>query len=166
MKESKFDLKFPDEESAINYFIKVAYNGILTCPYCKATNKVYRYKKRPKACHCKNCNNSFSVFKNTIFEKSTTELRLWFYAIYLFLTSRKGFPANHLQRFVELIFHKVTYKTAFRMFHQIRIAMQNRKLIPFKGTVEMDETYFGGKPRKRPPKLYDPAAYDESKKVY
>jgi transposase-like protein len=113
-----------------------------------------------KVFHCKNCNNDFSPFKGTIFEKSTTELRKWFYAIHLFLHSRKGFPALQLQREIG-----TTYKTAWRMFHQIRLAMQNGELKPFEGLVEMDETFVGGRPRKYPPKLYDPATYSESKKL-
>ena len=162
----EFSERFPTEEAAIDYFITIRYGGVLTCPHCGATDRVYRYKSRPKACQCKNCNNSFSPFKGTIFEKSTTSLRTWFFAIYLFLKARKGIPALYLESVLEVFFQKVTYKTAFRMFHQIRIAMQNRELIPFEGLVEMDETYFfGGKPRKRPPKLYHPATYDESKKI-
>jgi hypothetical protein len=47
------------------------------------------------------------------------------------------------------------------MFHQVRVAMQNGELKPFEGLVEMDETFVGGKPRKYPPKLYDPATYSE-----
>ena len=43
--------------------------------------------------------------------------------------------------------------------------MQNRELEPFEGLIEMDETYVGGKSRKYPPKLYDPATYSESKKL-
>ncbi|MDR1840114.1 MAG: IS1595 family transposase, partial [Treponema sp.] len=148
------------EEAAIDYFIKIRYGGVLTCPFCKATTRVYRYKKRPKVCHCKNCNSNFSVFKDTIFEKTTTDIRKWFQAIRLFLNARKGFSAKNLQR--EL---GIAYETAWRMFHQVRLAMQNRELKPFEGLVEMDETFIGGKPRKYPPKLYDPATYSESKKL-
>jgi len=160
MTYKQFNSKFPDEESAINYFIEIRYGGVLTCPHCGASNKVYRYRLVKKLCHCKNCNNSFSPFKGTIFQKSKTKLCDWFYAIHLFLNAKKGFPALQLQREIG-----VTYKTAWRMFHQIRIAMQNGELKPFEDLVEMDETYFGGKPRKAPPKLYDPATYDASKKL-
>jgi len=152
--------KFPTEEAIVDYFIQIRYGGVLICPHCKATSNIYRYRERLKVFHCKSCNNDFSPFKSTIFEKSTTDLRKWFYAIHLFLNARKGFPALQLQREIG-----TTYKTAWRMFHQIRIAMQNGELKPFEGVVEMDETYFGGKPRKHPPKLYDPATYDESKKL-
>jgi hypothetical protein len=155
---SQFESKFPTEEAAIDYFYNIRYGGILTCPHCGATDKVYRCHNRPKACRCKNCDNMFSPFKDTIFENSTTDLRKWFYAIHLFLNARKGFPATQLKREIG-----TAYKTAWRMFHQVHVAMQNGELKPFEGLVEMDETFVGGKPRKYPPKLYDPATYSESK---
>jgi transposase-like protein len=117
---------------------------MLTCPHCGAKVKVYRYRKRAKACHCKNCNNSFSPFTNTIFEKSSTDMRSWFYAIHLFLNGKKGISGCQLQREIG-----VTYKTAWRMLKQIRGAMGNeddRKA--FEAFVEVDETYVGGRPRK------------------
>ena len=146
MTDSQFDSKFPSEEAAINYFIDIRYGGVLICPNCKATNKVYRYRKRPKVCHCKNCNSNFSVFKNTVFEKSKTDLLKWFRTINDFLIARKGIPAYQLQ-------HKrgVTLKTSWRMLQQIRLAMgneENRKA--FSGTVEIDETYMGSKGQRYP----------------
>ena len=156
----QFTAKIPDEESAIDYFINIRYGGVLTCPHCDAKNKVYRYRDRKKACHCKNCNNSFSPFKGTIFEKSTSKMWNWLYAIHLFLNARKGFAAMHLQRAIG-----GSYKTSHRMLHQIRRAMANGELKPFEGLVEMDEAYIGGKPRKYPPKLYDPETYSETEKL-
>ena len=75
----------------------------------------------------------------TIFEKSTTPLKLWFYAIYLISSTRCGISAKQLQR--EL---GVTYKTAWRMFHKIRLLL-DEKPNPMSGEVELDETYIGGK---------------------
>jgi transposase-like protein len=117
---SQFESKFPTEEAAIDYFYNIRYGGVLTCPHCGATDKVYRCHNRPKACRCKNCDNMFSPFKGMIFEKTMTDLRKWFQAIRLFLNARKGFSAKNLQR--EL---GIAYETAWRMFHQVRVAMQN-----------------------------------------
>jgi transposase-like protein len=139
---SQFEELFPDEKAAIEYYIHIRYDGTLACPHCGAVIKVYRYRKRSKVCHCKNCNNSFSPFAGTIFEKSATPLRKWFYAIHLFLNDRKGRSACYMQRELE-----VTYKTAWRMLLQIRKAMKSEGIEPFGSLVEVDETYVGGKPR-------------------
>lgn len=74
----------------------------------------------------------------TIFEKSTTSLRLWFYAMYLMGSTRCGISAKQIQREIG-----VTYKTAWRMFKQIRTLMSED--LRLEGpTVEIDETYYGG----------------------
>ncbi|MGP8174996.1 MAG: IS1595 family transposase [Terracidiphilus sp.] len=77
----------------------------------------------------------------TIFEKSSTSLRTWFYAMYLMSATRCGISAKQIQRETG-----VTYKTAWRMFKQIRTLMSED--ISLEGeSVEMDETYVGGRPR-------------------
>jgi len=86
----EFVNKFPTEKAAIDYFFKARYHDVLTCPHCGATVKVYKDRKRAKVCHCCNCDNSFSPFSDTIFEKSSTDMRKWFYAIHLVLNGKKG----------------------------------------------------------------------------
>ncbi len=140
----QFEQKFPDEKAAIDYFLDIRYKGELTCPHCGAKVSIYRYRDRPKFFQCYHCNNTFSPFKDTVFAKTHIDMRRWFYAIKLFLNSRKGISGCQLER--EL---GVTYKTAWRMLQQIRIAMNNKETEEqFELFVEMDETYVGGKPRK------------------
>jgi transposase-like protein len=140
----EFEQKFPDEKAAIDYFLDKRYHGNLTCPHCGATISIYRYRDRPKFFQCYHCNNTFSPFKDTVLEKTHIDMRDWFYVIRMFLNSRKGIAACTIER--EL---GVTYKTAWRMLQQIRVAMANEKeKIQFELFVEMDETYVGGKPRK------------------
>ena len=137
--------KFPTENSIIEYFIKARYGETVICPHCGHVIEVKNRNGRPKLFNCRFCKNTFSIFKGTIFEKSDTDLRKWFYAIHLFLNDKKGISAKQLQREIG-----VTYKTAWRMLHKIRKAMSNTDMSKaFEAIVEIDETYIGGKPRKR-----------------
>ena len=82
----------------------------------------------------------------TPFERSRTPLQKWFYAMYLFTTSRHGVPAKELQRQLG-----VTYKTAWRMGHEIRKYMARVDGDDgLSGHVEIDETYVGGRRRGKP----------------
>ncbi len=89
---------------------------------------------------CEFCGTHIAPLSGTVFEKSTTPLRLWFYAMFLMINTRSGISAKQLQR--EL---GVTYKTAWRMFKQIRILMADTDISLLDGTVEIDETFIGGK---------------------
>lgn len=143
----EFMKKFPDEDSVIKYFIKIRYKQETPkCNHCECdeAKKIIPEKSRPKFFHCNNCNSSFSLFKGTIFEKSSTDLRKWMYAIHLFLNGRQGISGYQFQREIG-----VTYKTAWRMLKQIRTDMGNSDNLEFVETVvELDETYVDGKPRK------------------
>ncbi len=140
----EFIKKFPDEESCIAYYLNIRYPKGVHCNHC-GSPKTYQRNGNLKLFDCKDCFNTFSPFKDTIFEKSCTDLRKWFYAIHLFLNGKKGVSALQLQREIG-----VTYKTAWRMLHQIRAAMGNAEQTEFINTmIEMDETYVGGKPRKK-----------------
>jgi len=135
--------KFPTEESVIDYYIQVRYPYGVHCNHCGSV-KVYQEHGRRKVFSCNDCRGTFSPFKGTIFEHSSTDLRKWMYAIHLFLNGKKGISGMQLQREIG-----VTYKTAWRMLQQIRIAMGNATQKEFFDTiVEIDETYVGGKPRK------------------
>ena len=135
--------KYPTEESIIKYFLTIRYPNGVECNHC-GSPRVYQETKRRKVFSCGSCMSTFSPFKGTIFEKSSTDLRKWFYAIHLFLNGKKGISGLQLKREIG-----VTYKTAWRMLQQIRIAMGNAEQKEFFDTiVEIDETYVGGKPRK------------------
>lgn len=134
---------FSTEEKVISHFIGIRYPVGVACSHC-GSMKVYQRNKTPKVFDCNDCSNTFSIFKNTIFEKTTTDLRKWMYAIHLFLNGKKGISGLQLKREIG-----VTYKTAWRMLRQIRFAMGNVKnRETFEAIIEMDETYVGGKPRK------------------
>ncbi len=97
---------------------------------------------RPGLKRCRDCRKQFTVTVGTIFERSHIPLRNWVYAFGRMCASKKGISAHQLHR--EL---GTTYKTAWFMCHRIRHAMQVSAMAPLTGTVEVDETYVGGKPR-------------------
>ncbi|MHB8156585.1 MAG: IS1595 family transposase [Desulfocucumaceae bacterium] len=139
----EFIKKFPTEKAVSNYFLSIRYPDKVVCNHCGSI-KVYQRKDNIKLFDCADCHNTFSPFKNTIFEKSSTDLRKWMYAIHLFLNGKKGISAMQLMRETG-----VTYKTAWRMLQQIRLVMGNKEQEEFFNTIiEIDETYVGGKPRK------------------
>ena len=93
-----------------------------------------------KLLYCKECDYQFTVTANTIFHDSHLPLIKWFTAVYLLCESRKGMSANQIKRTLG-----VSYKTAWYLCHRIRAAMATAEKTMLYGTVEMDETYVGGK---------------------
>jgi len=139
-----FMKKFPTEKKVVEYYFTIRYPKGIECNHCNSP-KVHRRKENIKLLDCNDCGNTFSPFKGTIFEKSSTDLRKWMYAIHLFLNGKKGISGLQLKREIG-----VTYKTAWRMLQKIRLAMGNGEQQEFFDTiVEIDETYVGGKPRKK-----------------
>jgi transposase len=88
---------------------------------------------------CDECLMQISPMAGTIFEHSSTSLRLWYYAMYL-ISTRCGISAKQIQRETG-----VTYKTAWRMFRQIRSLLSEGDMQLEGEAVEVDEAYFGGK---------------------
>jgi transposase-like protein len=118
------------------------------CPKCGTERvfKKYPIKNRRTAWSCtqKGCGHHLHPLAGTIFEKSSTSLHLWFYAMYLMSSTRCGISAKQLEREIG-----VGYKTAWRMFHLIRNQLMGQGTTEsLEGTVETDETFVGGKPRK------------------
>jgi hypothetical protein len=89
---------------------------------------------------CRECNYQFTVTAGTIFHDTHLPLRKWFMAIYLLCESKKGMSSNQLKRTLN-----VSYKTAWYLTHRIRAAMADVDPMPLTGTVEVDETFIGGK---------------------
>jgi transposase-like protein len=124
--------------------MEVRYGKHSECPKCHKATTFYRIKKRP-AYACEFCGHHVSPMAGTPFESTRTPLQMWFYAIYLFTTTKHGVPAKELQRQLG-----VTYKTAWRMGHEIRKYMAEVDGDSgLGGHVEADETYVGSKPRYR-----------------
>jgi transposase len=138
----QFSDKFPNDEACLEYLKEKRYpGGVTTCEKCGVERKHHRVTGRP-AYACDYCGKMISPMAGTIFEKSSTSLRTWFYAMYLMGSTRCGISAKQIQRETG-----VTYKTAWRMFRQIRSLLSEDGLQLEGATVEMDETYHGGRRR-------------------
>ena len=135
----EFEREFPDDGACLEWLLRARYPQGVLCAKCGRVTKHYREKTRPSY-SCEFCGHRVHPMAGTIFQDSATSLRLWFYAIYLMASTRCGISAKQLER--EL---GVTYKTAWRMFRQIRslLAQDNDDVLG--GTVEVDEAYIGGK---------------------
>ncbi|HXZ11708.1 MAG TPA: IS1595 family transposase [Candidatus Sulfotelmatobacter sp.] len=134
-----FNNEFPNDAACLEYVKEQRWPfGIAPCKKCSKPRKHYRVGNRT-AYACDHCGNHIYPLAGTIFEKSSTPLRLWFYAIYLMGSTRCGISAKQIQRETG-----VTYKTAWRMFRQIRSLLSDDDLKLEGPTVEIDETYYGG----------------------
>jgi transposase-like protein len=94
---------------------------------------------------CNDCGEQFTATVGTILEQSHLPIRTWLMAFALLCSSKKGLSALQLQRQLGI----GSYRSAWHMAHRIRHAMSQEPLAGLlSGTVEVDETYVGGKPRK------------------
>jgi transposase len=123
---------FPSDDVCLHYIFTHKFGEQKQC-----------YKVRGRKCYAHSMTgHQIHPLKGTIFEKSSTPLTTWFYAIYLFSASKNGVSAKELQRHLG-----VTYKTAWRIAKKIRELMDEGDLT-LAGTVEVDETYIGGREAK------------------
>ena len=135
----QFFAQFPDDDTCLEHLFNVRFGQGHECPKCERPAKWYRLASE-QAYSCQWCGHHIHPMVGSIFEKSRTPLQLWFYAIFMFTTTRNGVAAKELQRQLG-----VTYKTAWRMAGLIRehmAAVDGDE--PLGGVVEVDETFIGG----------------------
>src|SRR6266700_7983430 len=137
---SDFNRQFPTDDACIEHLKEQRFpGGLVFCETCQGDRKLHRVKGRPVYA-CDECLTQFSPMAGTIFEHSSTSLLLWYYAMYLMASTRCGISAKQIQRETG-----VTYKTAWRMFRQIRSLLSETDMQLEGEAVEIDEAYFGGK---------------------
>jgi transposase-like protein len=143
--DSLFDMMeaFPDEQSAIDQLRSIRWKNGAFCPYCGST-RVYNFSDK-RTHKCGDCRQRFSIKVGTIFEDSKIPLRKWFMAVWLITSHKKGIASTTLARDI-----KVTQKTAWFMLHRLRHAARTKSFNrPLEGTVEVDETFVGGKEKNK-----------------
>ncbi len=114
--------------------------GGVTCPRCES--KEVTFLKTRRLWKCRGCQKQFSAKVGTIFEDSPIGLEKWLPAMWMIANCKNGISGYELARALG-----VTQKTAWFMLHRLRLAMQAKSFDKFKGEVEVDETYIGGKVR-------------------
>ena len=140
-----FQKQFPDDATCLEWLKNRLFPDGIYCETCEAVTKHHRVKSRPSY-SCDYCGHHVHPTADTIFHKSPTPLTTWFYAVYLMAQTRCGISAKQIQRETG-----VTYKTAWRMFKQIRSMLTDERVDPIGGfgrKVEMDETYYGERDRE------------------
>jgi transposase-like protein len=137
--------QFNSEAKCRHYIEILRWPDGVACPRCQS-QKIYRLENRPLLL-CSSCEHQFSVTVDTIFHDTHLPLEKWFLATVLLCESKKGMSACQIQRSLG-----VSYKTAWYLCHRIRAAMLEVAPPKLGGTVEIDETYVGGKKRRWRPK--------------
>lgn len=132
----EFNQKFPTSDACLDYLWQMHY-GNEPCHKCGLVDSFHKLPNRP-AYQCQ-CGNQVYPLAGTPFHKSTTDLRTWFLAIFFMTNTRSGMSALQFSRI-----SGVTYKTAWRIFKQVRLMMTDDDTT-LSGEVEVDETYIGGK---------------------
>lgn len=135
------------EDQARDTFEHIRWPNGPVCPHCGSVDAIKLQGKahRVGLYKCHGCEGQFSATINTIMEDSHIPIRTWMMAFAILCSSKKGVSALQLQRQLGL----GSYRSAWHMAHRIRHAMSKEPLAGLlSGTVEVDETYIGGKPRK------------------
>jgi len=133
---------FSTDEDCREILTKLRWPEGVECPRCKNRN-VWWVDSR-KQFTCSECSYQFSVTTGTIFNDSHLPLPIWFMAVLLLCEAKKGMSAHQLKRTIWGL-HRGSYKTAWYLCHRIRAAMKEVDKPMLDGTVEMDETYVGGR---------------------
>ena len=132
-----FQEHFRSEEACIKYLFQIRWPNGWVCPKCNA-KKSYDISKR-RVYECSQCQHQVSVTAGTVFHKTRTPLHIWFLAIFLVTSDKRGFSALGLSKMLG-----ISQKKAWLMLQKIRKAMTHREeRYLLSGLIELDESFFG-----------------------
>lgn len=136
---------FPDQPACVDHLESLRWPDKPHCPHCDGT-RVARKKENDRVgrWNCHDCHNSFNVLQGTVFQGTQLPLQKWFLAIGLMVNAKKSLSSCQMARDLEM-----NQGSCLSMQHRIRAAMASEERSFLSGIVEVDETYVGGKPRKR-----------------
>ena len=136
-----FRSRFATEESCRSYLFSQRFPDGFVCPKC-GSREYYILKSR-QTCQCKQCRCQTSVTAGTVMHRTHLPLTVWFWAMYLFATDKRGISAKGLSGQLEL-----PYESAWYLLVRIRRAMRERdQRYMLEGLIEMDEAYLGAPKR-------------------
>ena len=130
------------ESDAIKYFEYLYWGTTPFCMKCGSYDRITQ-QKNEKDYWCGDCRSYFNAFTNTPLNRAKVDVRKWIYAAYLLMTSRRGISSLQISK--ELA---ITQPTAWYLLHRLRIACGSA-LEALSRTVEVDETYIGGKEKNK-----------------
>jgi transposase-like protein len=131
---------FADVDVATMFVAGLRWPDGVRCPHCDGKDCPYVASRR--IWQCKECRKQFSVKVGSIFEDSPIPLSKWLPAMWMLVNCKNGVSSYEIARDLG-----ITQKSAWFMLHRLRLAIQAKSFDKFGGTVEVDETYIGGKAR-------------------
>jgi transposase-like protein len=143
-KQKKFGVReffkaFPSEDACLDHILAVRHGKTHTCRKCGVIDATFHRITGRRGYACAHCGDHLYPCVGTIFEDSRTPLQIWFYAIFLFVSTRHGVSGRELSRQLG-----VTVKTGWRMGKQIReLIGKTQDFSLLQGHIEIDEAYVG-----------------------
>ena len=133
----EFQEKFVTEADCETYLFNIKWDNGFKCSKC--SHDKY-WKTKTGLCVCRKCEHQHSLKAGTIMQKSKKSLKMWFTAIWLFTSSKRGVNAKDLERQLG-----ISYPTAWLWLQKLKNSSFNPERTKLSGEVEVDEFYLGGK---------------------
>jgi transposase-like protein len=138
-----FNREFANDNACLEFIKEQRWpKGVTSCEKCNIERKHHRVTGRT-AYACDHCGNHIYPLTGTVFAKSTTSLKTWFYVLYLMGSTNSGISAKRIQRETG-----VTYKTAWRTLREIRRLLTSEDPQPVPTATEMAEGEASGVARE------------------
>lgn len=131
---------FSDLDVCHKYMVSIKWpDGKIVCPKCGGDKIGNIASRRMFQCKAKGCRKQFSAKVGTIFEDSPLPLSSWFVAVWCITNAKNGISSCELARALD-----IQQRSAWHMLHRVRLAMRAKSFRQISGTVESDESFFGG----------------------